>query len=267
MFLEHIPGSSFAHRADVRAKLLAFTVATALSFLFTSPVPNAVLAIGSLTLLFHLGMGAREVGKLLLPMTPVLVLVVCFAALSPPPEVGARSGDVITYLWFGHNLPLTVEGSLHGASLGLRILIMVTLTSGLLLCTPVEDFTALLRAARAPLPIVFIVTTALRFVPTMQRRAAQILDAQRARGAAVDSNGVIRSIRTYATIMIPLFATGIRTSETLAAAMLCRGYGISRRPTQLRTLRMTWRDPVLIVLALTVLAAALWVRGRSVWTS
>ncbi|MGH3727306.1 MAG: energy-coupling factor transporter transmembrane component T family protein [Micromonosporaceae bacterium] len=264
MFLEYVPGTTFAHRADIRAKLVLFTVVVVLSFLFTSPVPNAVLSAGSLALLFSLGLVAREIGKLLLPLAPIVALIVLFAALSPPP--GMRSGGVIAHLWFGDNLPLTVDGLRYGASLGLRILTMVSATTALILCTPVEHFTALLRSVRTPFPIVFIVTTALRFVPTMQHRAEQILDAQRARGARIDGGGMIGTVRAYTTIMVPLFATGIRMSEELAAAMLSRGYGISTRPTQLHTLRMTWRDPVLIVVALGLLAAAVWLRLQGVWT-
>lgn len=267
MFLEYFPGTSFAHRADVRAKLVAFTVVIVLTFLFTSPVPNALLTVGSLGLLLSLGLRPRAIGKLLLPLAPIVVLIVLFAAVSPPPKVDAGSSPVIVQLWFGDNLPLTMAGLLYGVSLGLRILTMVSLTSALVLCTPIEHFTALLRSIRTPFPIVFIVTTALRFVPTMQHRSQQILQAQAARGAKLHGGGIIGSIRAYVTIMVPLFSTGIRMSEGLAAAMLSRGYGISKHPTTLHTLRMTWRDPVLVGLTLAVLAAAIWLRAHDVWTS
>ncbi|WP_163541354.1 energy-coupling factor transporter transmembrane component T family protein [Occultella kanbiaonis] len=264
MFLEYFPGMSFAHRADVRSKLLAFTVVIVATFLFTAPLPNAILAVGALALLFSLGVPPAKVGKLLLPLLPIVVLIVLFAAFSPPPG-RADVSDVLLYAWPGGHLPLTVGGLLYGASLGLRIITMVCLTSALVLCTPIEHFTALMQTVRMPFPIVFIVMTALRFVPTMQHRSEQILDAQRARGAKIDGGGVVGTIRAYTTIMVPLFSTGIRMSEDLSAAMLSRGYGITKQPTRLLTLRMTWRDPVLIAVAVAALGLAVWLRAHGTW--
>lgn len=268
MFLEYHDGTSFAHRLDVRTKLLVFTAAIVLTFQFAHPLPNAVLAVVSLVLLPALGIPPRKVAKLLAPLVPVVVLIVVFAALGTPPGDfdSPASARVLAHLWFGDGLPLTVGGLAHGLSLGLRILTMVCLTSALIVCTPVEHFVAVLRMVRMPFPVVFIVMTALRFVPTMQHRAEQVLDAQRARGAKIDSGGVIGAVRAYTAIMVPLFSTGIRMSEELSAAMLNRGYGITRQPTPLVTLRATWRDPVVAALALTLVATAAWMRITGWWS-
>lgn len=263
MFLEYFHGTSFAHRADVRAKLVSFTAIIVLTFLFTSPVPNALLCAACLSLLVALGIAPRKVGGLLLPLLPIVVLIVVFAAFSPPFAVD--SVQVIVYAWPGERLPLTVAGLMYGVSLGLRIVTMVCLTAALILCTPIEHFTALMTSARVPFPVVFILTTALRFVPTMQHRSEQIMDARRARGAHIDAGGVIGRIRAYTTIMVPLFSTGIRMSEDLAAAMLSRGYGISNSPTQLLTLRMSWRDPLLIATSMAALGFAIWFRSCGLW--
>jgi energy-coupling factor transporter transmembrane protein EcfT len=268
MFLEYHQAATFAHRLDVRTKLFMFSAAVGLTFVFSHPVPNALLAAASLALLPALGIAPRQVGKLLAPLAPVIVLIIAFAALSKPPGNldSAAANRVLVYLWFDSGLPLTVGGIAHGLSLGLRILTMVCLTSALIVCTPIEHFVAVMRMMRMPFPVVFIVMTALRFVPTMQHRADQVLDAQRARGAKIDSRGLISSIRAYTTIMIPLFSTGIRMSEDLSAAMLNRGYGITRQPTPLVTLRATWRDPIIAVLTIAVLGAAVSMRSAGWWS-
>lgn len=251
MFLEYREGNSLAHRLDARTKLFAFTATVVLTFLFTHPLPNAVLAGAALALLFALGTHARQIGKLFAPLVPVLVLIVLFAAVSR-----STTGRVLVHFWFDGGLPVTTDGLADGVNLGLRILAMVCLTSALVICTPIEHFVAVMRQLRMPYPVVFIVMTALRFVPTMQHRANQVLDAQRARGARIADAGMFGAIRAYTTIMVPLFATGIRMSEELAAAMQNRGYGITRQPTQTVTLRATWRDALVagLVAALLVLA-------------
>lgn len=259
MKLEYHPGTSLAHRLDVRTKLLAFVVVVALTFMFTSPVVNGALAAVALVIVFTLGVPPRRVLALFAPLGVIIVLIVVFASLSPRPGM-AGSDDVLVYLWFNEGLPLTSAGLAWGLTLGLRIVTMVSLTSVLILCTPVNHVVALMRRARVPFPIVFIVMTALRFVPTMQHRSEQILEAQRARGAKIDGGGVIGSIRAYTTIMVPLFSTGIRMSEDLAAAMLSRGYGVTKQPTQLVDLSASWRDMVAVPVILAILAGAIALR-------
>lgn len=252
MFLEYHEGATVAHRLDVRTKLFVFAAAVVATFQLAHPLPSAVLAAAALALLPALGVSPGQVGKLLAPLAPVLVLIIGFAALSRP------GGRVLAHLWFGGGLPLTGGGLAHGLGVGLRIPTMVCLTGALIRCTPIEHFVAVLRMMRMPFPVVFIVMTALRFIPTMQHRAGQVLDAQRARGAKIDNRGLIGSVSAYTTIMVPLFSTGIRMSEELAAAMLNRGYGITRQPTPLVTLRPTWRDPIVAGLTAATLIAAWW---------
>lgn len=260
MRLEYYPGTSLAHRLDVRTKLLGFVVVVVLTFLFASPVVNAVLAAVALVIVFTLGVSPRRILSMFAPLAVIIVLIVVFASLSPRPGA-TGTDDVLLHLWFNEGLPLTTGGLAWGLTLGLRIITMVSLTSVLILCTPVDHVVALMRQARFPFPIVFIVMTALRFVPTMQHRSEQILDAQRARGAQIDGGGVIGSIRAYTTIMVPLFSTGIRMSEDLAAAMLSRGHGVTKQPTRLVDLRATWRDVVAVAVILSVLAAAIALRA------
>jgi len=114
--------------------------------------------------------------------------------------------------------------------------------------------------------IVFIVMTALRFIPTMQHRAEQVLDAQRARGSRIDRGGLVSRVRAYIPIMVPLLTSGIRMSDDLAAAMINRGYGATKRPTALLILHAVPRDYVAVALAAAVLAALVVLRFQGVWT-
>jgi energy-coupling factor transport system permease protein len=140
------------------------------------------------------------------------------------------------------------------------------LTTLLLIVTPIDHFVAAMRQARVPHPIVFIVMTALRFIPTMQHRADQVLDAQRARGAQIDQGGVVRRIRAYIPIMVPLLTSGIRMSDDLAAAMINRGYGATKRPTALMTLQARPLDYAGVAVILAVLGGVIALRVIGVGT-
>ena len=117
-----------------------------------------------------------------------------------------------------------------------------------------------MQQMRMPHALVFIVVTSLRFVPTMQTRSDQILDAQRARGARVDSGGLIGKIRAYVTIMVPLFSTGIRMSEELASAMISRGYGVVRNPTRLYDLEWKLVDTLIVISSIALVVGAVMLR-------
>lgn len=248
MLLEYTPGSTFLHRADVRSKLLAFIVLIIAAFMLTSPLLNLGLSAMITTLLFLLGMRPRAILNLFAPLVFVVVLIFIFAAFSPP-----RGADPTTlvHLWPHDGLPLTVGGIQYGANLALRIMTMVAASALLIMSTPIEQFTTLMQRMHVPHSLVFILATALRFVPTMQGRSDQILDAQRARGARLDSGGAVGKIRAYVTIMVPLFSTGIRMSEELSSAMISRGYGVVKHPTLLYDLK--WR-PVDTLISLTAAA-------------
>lgn len=254
MLLEYQPGNTFLHRADVRSKLLGFVALIVVAFLFVSPWLNLGLALAAILLLFLLGMRPGAVVTMFAPLSFIVILIFVFAALSPP-----RGADptVIIHLWPGDHLPLTVGGIHHGANLALRILTMVAASAVLVISTPVEQFTTLMQTLRLPHALVFIVVTALRFVPTMQARSEQILDAQRARGARVDSGGMVGKIRAYVTIMVPLFATGIRMSEELSSAMVSRGYGVVAQPTRLHDLHWRLVDTCVVVVTVLLIAAAI----------
>ena len=212
---------------DVRSKLVALTAAVAATFLTSNPLAHLGLAALTAGVLARVR-GMRGLRGLLAPMLPVLVLVFGFAVLTP-------------------------GGVGYASTLVLRLVTMLCSTAALLATTPAERFTTLMRTLRLPNPLVFVCTTALRFIPTLRRRSRQITEAQRVRGAPIDSRGPVRRVLAHATIMVPLLTSGIRMSEDLAAAMISRGYGITRHPTRLHDLRWTWRDTLLTLASAALL--------------
>jgi energy-coupling factor transporter transmembrane protein EcfT len=262
MRIEYHAGTSLLHRLDVRAKLVLFALAVTATFLFGHWLPNLLMTIAALALLLGSGARWREIGGLIAPLGVVLVFIVVFAAFgfNASGATDPQHRTVLLALLPDGGLPLTVGGLFYGISLGLRILTMVMLTTLLLRTTPIEHFVAAMRGAHVPHPIVFIVMTALRFIPTMQHRADQVLDAQRARGARVDRGGLIGRVRAYIPIMVPLITSGVRMSDDLAAAMLNRGYGATRRPTALLVLRAAPRDLLAVSAGVIVLAGLVTLR-------
>jgi len=261
MKIEYQPGTSLLHRLDVRVKLAGFVVLLVLSFLWGRWEPNLGLAVLTVGLTLWAGARPRQLLGLLAPLAVIVLIVMIFGAYSYNPAGASLPESArVVFALPGGVLPLTAGGVSYGVSLGLRIVTMVLATSLLLICTPIDHFVAAMRQAHVPHVIVFIVMTALRFIPTLQHRAEQVLDAQRSRGATVDQGGMIRRVRAYIPVMIPLLTSGIRMSDDLAAAMINRGWGATRRPTALLTLHASARDAVASAVLLIVLLACVGAR-------
>lgn len=136
-------------------------------------------------------------------------------------------GQVLFYIipWVD-TLPVTDEGLVLGAAMGLRMMTVVTSFLVLLATTQVKDITVMLVARlRVPYDYAFLFSTILRFIPVFIREARQVDQAQRARGLRLEGWNPWRKIRGYAPLAVPLVLLSLRRAEQLAVALEMRGYG------------------------------------------
>jgi energy-coupling factor transport system permease protein len=229
---------------DVRTKTLAFLMMTVLVFLFSSPVYNLALTLVSLSLTLSVGLTFNVVLGKVKPLVVIFLSIIVLTGISyAPNHFVTPLGRSVIGSSFG--LFLTVGGLLYGLTYLLRILVMVLVSSALIYCTPLDAFLELLRKLKMPYQLAFVLTTAIRFVPTMEKKTESILDAQRARGSRVGTGSFMDRIRTYIPVMVPMMVEAVRMSEVLAVAMLNRGYGASAVATPLRELKMETTDYLL----------------------
>ena len=67
-----------------------------------------------------------------------------------------------------------------------------------------------------------MMTIALRFVPTLLEETEKIMAAQKARGADMESGGLMQRIKALIPVLIPLFVSAFRRAFDLATAMESR---------------------------------------------
>ena len=101
--------------------------------------------------------------------------------------------------------------------------------------------------------LAMMMTIALRFIPTLIEELNKIMMAQKARGAALDSGGVIKRAKAMIPILIPLFVSAFKRANELATAMECRCYRGGEGRTRLRVLKATRLDAYATGLTLCVL--------------
>ena len=112
----------------------------------------------------------------------------------------------------------------------------------------------------APDKISFILTTGMRFIPTMEKKAQQIIDAQRARGAKFHQGGLVKKIKAYIPVMIPMIVESLRMSENLAMAMLNRGFGAKKNWTVIEELNPGMRDLIITMLLLLIITGVFYAK-------
>ena len=100
-----------------------------------------------------------------------------------------------------------------------------------------------------------MMTIALRFIPTLIEETDQIMSAQKARGADLESGGLMQRVRALIPILIPLFISSFRRAIDLATAMECRCYHGGEGRTRLRQPRFLLHDFLALGLGAALVAA------------
>jgi energy-coupling factor transport system permease protein len=114
----------------------------------------------------------------------------------------------------GHHFVLAGGVIEQGITFVLRVLMMVLATAFLTISTPVDEIVQLLYNLRLPPSAAFVITTAIRFIPALDRRRIQILEAQRARGARLKVKGITGPVRASVPMMVPLLIYSIMTANS-----------------------------------------------------
>jgi len=129
--------------------------------------------------------------------------------------------------------------------------------------TSIDHFLLVLRKLRISYKIAFILATGIRFIPTMEKKAHQIIDAQKTRGAQFQTGGLLYKIRAYIPVMIPMIVESLRMSENLAMAMLNRGFGATKNWTVLDDLNPKVNDLIITIILIFTSAIVFYIKSLS----
>jgi energy-coupling factor transport system permease protein len=152
---------------------------------------------------------------------------------------------------------LNIESAI---TLTMRFVVLVASFSVFFLTTSPDHLGLALEQSRMPYEFAFAFTTAVRFVPVLAEEAQTIMDAQKARGLELEKGNLLKRIRNYIPILIPLIVSAIRRSLELAEAMESRAWGAVKKRTNLYLLKLHKGDYVLlgITVLLIVIAVYVW---------
>ncbi len=253
---QHFPGTSAVHTLDPRLKILltiAFVVAL---FMGTNPIGLALAAL-CLALLYAM---AKIPGAVVWKSIKPLLFILAFTAIIN--LFFNSEGTVLFSYWV---FTLTSGGVYYAVTYMVRIVCLIVgaalltyTTSPIALTDAIEQLLSPLKILRFPAhELAMMMTIALRMIPTLIEETDKIMSAQKARGAELDSGGLLVRVRALVPVLIPLFLSAFRRAEELAMAMECRCYRGGEGRTRMRIMRITAKDVGAAAVCTLILAAVI----------
>ncbi len=233
--------NSVVHRLDPRTKILLTIVFIAMIFLCKNFLSLALMLafVG-----FSVLMSKVPVKMFLRSLKPI-VPIVLFTAILNMLYIGG--GDVLFQWKF---ITITLQGLLTAAFMAVRILCLIVASSILTYTTVPTMLTDAIEKLLSPLKVFHIsvhslammMTLALRFIPTLIEEIEKITNAQKARGADLESGKFTERIKAVVPIIIPLFVSSFKKADDLAFAMSCRCYTGGDGRTRMKQMKMRSSD-------------------------
>lgn len=250
---QYFPARSLMHRADPRLKICLTIFSIVLIFtggnFFSLAVALAYIGLGMALSKIPLSMYLKS-------LKPILILILFTAVLN----LFYGSGEPLVQWGF---LKITKNGVINCVLVSLRIVALILASSVLTFTTSPTQLTDAIERLLKPLaklrvPVhefAMMMTIALRFVPTLLEETDKIMSAQKARGADMESGGVIQRIKALAPVLIPLFVSAFRRAFELATAMESRCYHGGEGRTKMKVLKFSSVDWYLLLSAVAALGA------------
>jgi len=246
--------SSVIHTLDPRVKFFFVCILFVMAIMFTQLLALAVLFFIPLPFVFMARVNRQWLRSL---RGAALLAVFIFA-----------TNFIIGYFYPSSSIP-NVDGTIdtpmeyfalfeRAAAMTLRFIVLIASFSVFFLTTSPDHLGLALQQSHVPYEFCFAFTTAVRFVPVLADEAQTIMDAQKARGLELESGNIIKRIRNYIPILIPLIVNAIRRSLELAEAMESRAWGASDKRTNLYKLNLKRADIILVIISVLMLTLALY---------
>ena len=254
-FGQYFPGNSLIHRLDPRGKIIMFIAFVAIIFCTFNYFSLGVAAAFTALFLILSGISAKFYIKSL----RVIIFIVLITSLF---NLFYGTGDAIWEWWI---IKLTWNGIHRAVFVTTRIICLILASSCLTFTTSPTELTDAVERLMKPLKAVhfpvheisMMMSLALRFVPTLLEETDKLMQAQKARGADMESGNLFRRVRALVPILVPLFVSAFRRAYDIATAMECRCYRGGAGRTRMKSLRLSARDIISFVMTAALISGVI----------
>ena len=254
---QHFPGNSLVHRFDPRLKLVLTVAYIVLLFAASNPL-GLTLSILFLGVMYKVAkIPVKMIGKGLKPILPIVLFTAVLNLFFVSGE-----GDPLVHFWF---LSIYAEGVRYAVLMAVRVMALIAgtslltyTTSPIVLTDAIEQLLKPLGKLHFPVhELAMMMSIALRFIPTLIEETDKIMNAQKARGAQLDTGKMTDRVKALVPVLIPLFISAFRRADELAMAMECRCYRGGTGRTRLKVLRCEKQDYIDLAVCIACFAVIL----------
>ena len=254
---QHFPGNSLVHRFDPRLKLVLTIAYIVLLFAASNPL-GLTLSILFLGVMYKMAkIPVKMIGKSLKPILPIVLFTAVLNLFFVSGE-----GEPLVHIWF---LTIYAEGVRYAVLMAVRVMALIAgtslltyTTSPIVLTDAIEQLLKPLGKLHFPVhELAMMMSIALRFIPTLIEETDKIMNAQKARGAQLDTGKMTDRVKALVPVLIPLFISAFRRADELAMAMECRCYRGGTGRTRLKVLRCEKQDYIDLAVCIACFAVIL----------
>lgn len=214
------------HSLDPRSKLAFAIIITIISLLFNNIIPLLIIFL-ALVPCFIIGKIMMRWFIALKSLTFLAIFIIIIDTL---------------FLNFTFGVAMTI-----------RLYVLISAFSLFFLTVHPDDLSQSLIQMKVPFSIAFALSLAIRFVPTLAQEAQNIREAQMVRGLELQKGNILKKVRNFIPIIIPLIILSIQRAMIVAESLESRGFGAQKKRTYLYPLKMKVKDYIVIVLLTALL--------------
>lgn len=253
----YVPGDSFLHHLDPRAKLIMGLLYIGILFLVDDLISTLLLVAFTFFVILLTKIKVRIFIKGIKPLIWLIIFTVIMQLLF------TGGGDI--YFEWGI-VKITSFGVENSALVFMRFTLLIMMSTVVTLTTKPMDLADAISYLLKPFAylrvpvqdIALMLTVSLRFIPTLMEETDKIMQAQRARGVDFGEGNVFEQMKKIVPIFIPLFVSSFNRAEDLANAMEVRGYDGDAKRTRFRLLHWHYRDAIAFIVFAAV-TVGLWI--------
>jgi energy-coupling factor transport system permease protein len=253
-FSAYVPGDSFLHRLDPRAKLWFALLGVAACLLLRHPIAlAAILLLTHLLLLIPGCIPPVTLARIWKNIAPLLLMILILQPFFSP-------GEEAALVALGP-LRLTRGGLLVALMFALRTASIAFVAMLPVLTTPLDRLVRGLEKIGLPYTWSLTIGLAMRYLTTLFALYTTIRQAQQARGWTPEEQGFFQRARGFLPTLVALIIAALRLSDSLAMGLVARGLNVQAKRTYLHDLAMRPSDWAFMLLtALALGALSLWYR-------
>lgn len=242
-FGQYFPADSIIHKLDPRTKLVLLFCFIVFCFVCNNLISLCFYFIFLLFLMLSSKVSIKMYLKNIKVVLPIILLTSVLNALY------IHTGVILFSFW---KIIITDEGIIRAIFMSLRIIMLILGSALFSYTTTPTSITNAIESLLKPLSFIGLggavqtmamtMTIALRFIPTLVEETNKLMNAQKARGADLETGGLISRVKALLPILIPLIISSFRRAYDLAESMECRCYNCGETRTKYMVMKYQFID-------------------------